>query len=301
VKAVILAGGYARRLWPITFDRPKPLLPVAGKPILDYMLEKYPFSDPPILSVNRRFEAHFLRWAKQRHLQVELVVEDTRAEEEKLGSVGALAYVVERLALDDDLLVIGGDNLFSFDLKAFVGAFAGDPLVALHDLGDPARARRKYGVAVVEGRRVVEFQEKPEAPKSTLASTACYLFPRRVLPYFKEFLAQSPAGGDAPGYFLSWLLAREPVQAFVFQEGWFDIGDREAYIEANLQFAGGESWVHPEAEVRASRIQRSVVLGRCRIDGAVLTGCVVDEDAELIGVQLQDLLIGRGSRLRGGS
>jgi len=299
MKTIILAGGYARRLWPITLDRPKPLLPVAGKPILDYTLEKYPFSDPPILSVNRRFEGDFLRWAEGRQLPVELVVEESRAEEEKLGSVGALAYLVERLALDDDLLVIGGDNLFPFDLEAFAGAFSGDPLVALCDLGDPARARRKYGVAVVEGDRVVEFQEKPEAPKSALASTACYLFPRRVLPYFKEFLAQSSAGGDAPGYFLSWLLAREPIQAFVFSGDWFDIGGREAYIAANLHFAGGESWVHPEAEVRASRIQRSVVLGPCRIEGAVLTGCVVDEDVELIGVRLEDMLIGRGSRLRG--
>lgn len=301
MKTVILAGGYAKRLWPITLDRPKPLLPVAGKPILEYILERYPFSEPPILSVNRRFEANFSRWAKEQGRRVELVVEESRSEEEKLGSVGALAFLVERLSLDEDLLVIGGDNLFFFDLSAFLDAFKGNTLVALYDLGDPARARRRYGVAVVEGGQVVEFQEKPEEPKSALASTACYIFPRRVLPLIREFISQAEAGQDAPGYFLKWLLSREAIDVFVFREGWFDIGGREAYIEANLHFTGGKSWVHPEAKVRDSHLVRSVVIGPCLIEGSRLSGCVVDEGVELIGVELTDVLVGHGTRLRGSS
>lgn len=296
MKTVILAGGYARRLWPITWDRPKPLLPVAGKPILDYIMEQYPLPEPPILSVNQRFLGQFTAWAKGR--SVELVVEESRSEEEKLGSVGALAFLIDRLG-SDDLLVIGGDNLFLFDLNAFIGSFGGQTLVALHDLGDPAQARRKYGVAVVKGDRVVEFQEKPEAPKSSLASTACYLFPRHVLPLIKEFLGLALRGQDATGYFLRWLLEQEPIDAFVFREDWFDIGDREAYIQANLRFQGGEAWVHPEADVRDSQVERSVILGPCRIEGSHLDGCVVDEGTELVGVELRDTLVGRGTRLRG--
>ncbi|KUK26777.1 MAG: Sugar-phosphate nucleotidyltransferase [Acetothermia bacterium 64_32] len=298
VKTVILAGGYARRLWPITLDRPKPLLPVAGKPILDYLMERYPFPEPPILSTNRRFAADFSAWAKERGYSIQLAVEDTAAEEEKLGSVGALARLVEVLDLKDDLLVIGGDNLFSFELGELVASFHGEVLVALYELGDPQVARRRYGVAVVEGDLVVGFQEKPEDPRSSLASTACYVFPRRVLPLFRDFLNQAPAGQDAPGYFLSWLLSRERIRAFVFREGWFDIGGREAYIAANLHFNGGKSWIHPEAEVRGSRIERSVVLGPSLIENSRLSGCVVDEGAELSGVELEDTLIGRGSRLR---
>jgi len=251
MKGIILAGGYARRLWPITLDRPKPLLPVAGKPILDYIMDRYPLPDPPILSTNRRFAADFSSWAEARGHRLQLVVEETRSEEEKLGSIGALAWLIETLGLDEDLLVIGGDNLLLFDLSAFLEAFSGDTLVALYDLGSPAVARRRYGVAVVEGDRVVEFQEKPDQPRSPLASTACYLFPRRVLPLLRRFLSEAEQGKDAPGYFLSWLLSREPIRAFVFQEGWFDIGGREAYIAANLHFTGGEPWIHPGARVVA--------------------------------------------------
>ena len=299
MKGIILAGGYARRLWPITLDRPKPLLPVAGKPILDYIMERYPLAEPPILSTNRRFAADFSAWAKSRGHRIDLVVEETRREEEKLGSIGALAWLIDSLKLEEDLLVIGGDNLLLFDLAAFVKSFRGETLVALYDLGDPETARRRYGVAVVEGDRVVEFQEKPDRPRSSLASTACYIFPQRVLPLFRRFLEEAEQGKDAPGYFLSWLLSRKTVRAFVFKEGWFDIGGREAYIAANLHFTGGKPWVHPGARVMDSRIDRSVILGPCTIEGSVLRECVVDAGAELAGVELERTLVGRGSRLRG--
>ncbi len=140
MRTVILAGGYGKRLWPITHDRPKPLLPVAGRPILDYIMDQLPGPERPILAVNRRFEAQFASWAKGR--AVDVVVEPSASEEEKLGSVGALAYLVDRLHLDDDLLVIGGDNLLSLSLADFRRAFRGQTLVALYDLKRPDLARR---------------------------------------------------------------------------------------------------------------------------------------------------------------
>lgn len=298
MRTIILAGGYAKRLWPITWDRPKPLLPVAGKPILDWIMDRLPDSDRPILSVNRRFAAAFAAWAKGR--PVELVVEETQSEEEKLGSMGALVYLVGRLGLDDDLLVIGGDNLFELDLAEFVSAFRGRTLVALYDLGDRSQARLRYGVAVVQGDKVVEFQEKPEVPRSSLASTACFLFPRHVLPRFREFLGEAPARHDTPGYFLEWLLSREPIEAFVLRGGWYDIGGRETYIEANLRHTGGASWIHPGAEVVDSAVERSVVLGPCEIRSSFLSGCVVDEGARLVGVELRNALVGRTTWVSGG-
>jgi len=294
VQTVVLAGGYARRLWPITFDRPKPLLPVAGKPILDWILDQLP-PGKPVVSVNRRFAPQFEVWASRRN--VHLVVEETRAEEEKLGAMGALAHVVDTLSLDDDLLVVGGDNLLELDFSSFVRAFRGPTLVALYDIADPAKARRRYGVARVQGRQVVEFQEKPEQPASSLVSTACYLFPRRVLALLRPFLSEVPKGHDAPGYFLSWLLHREPIEAFVFSSAWFDIGDRDSFIQAHLRYTGGKPWIHPQAEVKESHVERSVVLGPCRIEGCVLEGCVVDEGVQLQNVELRNALVGRGTWL----
>ncbi len=216
MQTIILAGGYAKRLWPITLERPKPLLPVAGVPILDYIVRQLPADSIPLLSVNRRFAEQFETWAQQRQGRVTLAVEETRGEEEKLGAVGALAHLIHTYSLNDDLLVIGGDNLFSFDLRNFISAFRNRPLVAVYDLGDPELARRRYGVAVVEGGRIVGFQEKPERPASALAATACYLFPRRVLPLVSAFLERAERGHDAPGYFLEWLRAREPMEAYPF-------------------------------------------------------------------------------------
>jgi hypothetical protein len=149
VRTIILAGGYARRLWTITWDRPKPLLPVAGKPILDWLMDRIPDSDRPILSVNRRFAAASAAWADGH--PVGLMVEETRSEEEKLGSMGELAYPVDRLGLNDDLLVIGGDKLFELDLAEFVLAFR-------PDARGPLRPRRPAGPtsrptsAIPEGR-----------------------------------------------------------------------------------------------------------------------------------------------------
>jgi len=300
MRTVILAGGYAKRLWPITYDRPKPLLPVAGRPILDYIVDQLPKSPAPVLSINRRFAPQFERWAASRGRAIELAVEETRAEEEKLGAVGALAYLIEEYRLHDDLLVIGGDNLFSFSVQNFVDAFRGQPLVAVYDLGDPEIARGRYGVALVEGDAITGFQEKPDRPASALAATACYLFPRRVLPLFTDFLTQSERGRDAPGYFLEWLRARETMHAYRFTEGWFDIGGREAYIAANLHFTGGRSWIHPQATVNRSRLERCVVLEGASICNARLTGCVIDEQAELEGVELREALVGRGTRIRSG-
>ncbi|MFO8034894.1 MAG: nucleotidyltransferase family protein [Candidatus Bipolaricaulota bacterium] len=300
METIILAGGYAKRLWPITLERPKPLLPVAGAPILDYIVRQLPEGPPPLLSINRRFSHQFDSWARAQGRPLTLAVEETRSEEEKLGAVGALSRLISEHDLDDDLLVIGGDNLFSFDLQDFLTAFQGRPLIAVYDLGDPEVARHRYGVALVDGRRIVGFQEKPDRPASALAATACYLFPRRVLPLIPVFITETDRGQDAPGYFLEWLRAREPMEAYRFSEGWFDIGGREAYIDANMQFTGGSSWIHPEANVGQAGLHRCVVLGSAEIRNARLTGCVVDEEVELEGVELRNVLVGRGTRIRPG-
>ena len=117
MKAIILAGGYARRLWPVTRHIPKQLLPVAGKPIIEYSIEKLELVkkiEEDIISINAFFEFNFREWFTkyQFRKKTKLVVEKTFSEEEKLGSIGALGYLIDRLKLDDDLLIIGGDNLF---------------------------------------------------------------------------------------------------------------------------------------------------------------------------------------------
>ena len=297
MKTIILAGGFATRFHPITASRAKPLLPVAGKPIIDYLLESYPLPDRPIVSTNRQFAQQFAAWKDQSGYDVEIVVEETRAEEEKLGSVGAIAYLIQTLGLDEDLLIIGGDNIFEFSLRSFLDAYQGHPLIALYDVGDIERVRGRYGVAVVKDGQIIEFQEKPQDPQSTLASTACYIYPKEVLPYFREFVDEAAAGKDAPGYFNAWLLKAKSLRmdAFTFDTGWYDIGDRASYIEATQHYADADTWQGEDVVIENSVVKDSVLFDGVEIANSSITGCVIDHGAHLDGVTLSDCLIGKNT------
>ena len=301
MKTIILAGGYARRLHPLTVDRAKPLLPVAGKPIIDYLFEKGRFPGVPVVSTNRRFAEQFEAWKTCSPWSVELVIEETQDELEKLGTVGALAFLIDALGIDEDLLVIGGDNIFEFPLETFLDAYRGRPLVALYDVREIERVRGCYGVAIVENGSIVDFQEKPQRPRSTLASTACYVYPRDVLPLISVFLQQAESGQDAPGYFNEWLLKEQgiSIDPFVFTTDWYDIGDRLAYIRANQRYSGQDTYTGAGVTVEGSQVRGSVILDRTAIKKATIDGCVIDQDCILEGVTLSDCLVGAGSQIRG--
>jgi len=243
MKAVILAGGYAKRMWPLTKNRPKHLLPVAGRPMLDYViasLESVPTLDEIFISTNMRFQDRFRKYVDSVHTEkrICLFVEDTRSEEEKLGSVGALGYLIRENNFNDEMLVIGGDNIFSFEMTDFIEYFHMKKAntIALYDLGSKEKARL-YGVVHIDDEcRIVDFQEKPSDPQSTLVSTACYAFTRKgvrnVLSYLEE--GNDP---DKIGHFIEWLYRHDDVYGYVFTGVWFDIGSIESYKAADKYFS----------------------------------------------------------------
>jgi glucose-1-phosphate thymidylyltransferase len=232
VKALILAAGYATRLKPLTDDRPKQLLPVGGRPIVDWIVEK--IHDAGIedvhLVTNARFAPMFAEWGKATGVTVH--DDGTTSNETRLGAIGDMQFV----DLDDDLLVIAGDNLFDDSLADFVEFWRrrDQPAsaVAVHDVGTKELARL-YGVVAVDGDdRVVDFVEKPEDPPSTLAATATYLYPRAHARLVDTYLAEGNPP-DQPGNYVAWLHRREPVYAFRFAGGWYDIGDHGQLLEAD--------------------------------------------------------------------
>lgn len=243
MKAIVLAGGFARRLLPLTKDTPKPLLPVCGKPIIEYVVESLasvPGIDRIYISVNRRFEGHFRKWLSRTKppKETEIFSEPSMKEEEKRGAVGALSLLIEEKSIDDDMLVIAGDNLFDFDMARFTGGHNGVPMVALYDIMESARASGKYGVVVLgEGNVIKEFHEKPQNPSSSLVSTGCYFFPRSSIAMIQQYLGEGH-NPDAPGFFISWLAKKTDVHGFVFgpENRWFDIGSVESYENANNTF-----------------------------------------------------------------
>ncbi|HEY5059499.1 MAG TPA: nucleotidyltransferase family protein [Gaiellaceae bacterium] len=242
MKAIVLAAGYATRLYPLTESRAKPLLPVGGRPMLDYIidaLDEVPEIDAVHVATNHKFADSFAQWAAERvHGRVRPVIHDdlTMSEDDRLGAIGAVRFVLDEAGLEgDDLLVVAGDNLFDFSLDEYVRWWRekGEAsAVALYDVGDLALAR-KYGiVAVAADERIESFEEKPERPRSTLAATAAYLYHRAHVPFVHRYLAEGNSP-DQPGRFIAWLHTRAPVFGHRVEGEWRDIGDVDQLLEAD--------------------------------------------------------------------
>jgi len=243
MKAIILAGGYAKRLWPLTKNKPKQLLSVGGRPMIEYIVEKLEVQeeiDKIIISTNEKFGENFKQWLSEYKStkDISLVIEPTLSEKDKLGSVGALGYLIREKNIDEELMIIGGDNLFEFDLRGLINYYREKKgnVVALYDLKSIQKAR-SYGVAKVnEEMRIIGFVEKPENPPSTLVSTACYMLSpegvRSIITYLDR--GENP---DAIGFFIKWLIKRERIFGFVFSGKWLDIGSLESLKEADLIYS----------------------------------------------------------------
>jgi glucose-1-phosphate thymidylyltransferase len=237
VKAIVLAAGYATRLRPLTNTIAKPLLPIAERPLIDWILDKVDEAgeaDAVHVVTNARYAPDFERWAARRD-GVRVHDDGTTSNDDRLGAIGDIAFTVEQAGIDDDLLVIAGDNLFDFSLADYVGFWRTKGVassIAVHDVGDLELARQ-YGVAALdEDDRVVDLVEKPEAPRSTLAATAAYIVHREHVPLVERYLAEGNSP-DQPGKLFVWLHRREPVYGYRFAGEWFDIGDRDQLLEAD--------------------------------------------------------------------
>ena len=244
MNAVILAAGYATRLYPLTLDRPKALLPVAGRPMVEHLLlrlEGVEGLDAIHLVTNSKFAGAFREWAAGWDGQeVQLVDDGTSDEETKLGAIGDLELTIRAAAIDDDLIVLAGDNLFSESLAPF-GAFArakAAPVIGVYDVGDLEAIRRYNSITLDEDDRLTYFEEKPEHPRTTLTGIALYFYPRKSLGVVREYLA---AGNnpDQPGRLVEWLYPREPVYAWRVPGRWYDIGSAETLAEADRAFSAG--------------------------------------------------------------
>ena len=239
MKALILAAGYATRLRPLTDTWAKELLPVGGRPIIDSIVEsigEVGDVDEVHVVTNARKAPAFRTWAEGR----EIVVHDDRtsSNDDRLGAIGDIEFVIEQAAIDDDLLVIAGDNLFEFSLAALVAFWrskapgSASSAVAVRDVGSLELARR-YGIVALDADdRIIDFVEKPDDPKSTLVATATYLYAREHVRLVRTYLADGNPP-DQPGRLAAWLQQRERVYGWQFEGDWFDIGDHEQLLEAD--------------------------------------------------------------------
>ncbi|MBI5390875.1 nucleotidyltransferase family protein [Candidatus Woesearchaeota archaeon] len=242
MQALILAAGYGTRLYPLTLNKAKPLVEVAGKPIITYIVECIDqLGRVSKISVvtNDVFFEQLQAWRNQLKTKVPITIlnDHTTSNEDRLGAIGDIQYAIAQEKIDDDLLVIAGDNLFEFKLQDFVQLFEKTKgnCVALHDVRDLEKVKGKLGVAKLKGEKVVQFEEKPMQPKSTLAATACYLFPKTELHYLRDIQKQG-LKMDNSGDFIRYLVEKSAVYGFVFHEEWFDIGSHDQLAEAHASY-----------------------------------------------------------------
>jgi len=316
--AIVLAGGYATRLWPITRHRPKMFLPVGEMTVIDRIfteLEADDRIDRVFVSTNERFAADFRSYLDTvPYEKPRLSVEETTTEDEKFGVIAALAQLVRREDINDDTLVIAGDNLISFSVSEFLDHFTAHdgPTLAAYDVGDLDRAR-SYGVLAVEDGLVTRFREKPDEPESTLVSIACYGFPAATLDRLEEFLETTDAP-DEIGWFVQWLVDRAQVGAFVFDEAWFDIGTPASYLDAVSWYLDGDALIHPDAtvedstigenvhvmegaEIIDSHLERAVVFPNATIRSCDIRSSIIDKNTVMERLDLQGAQVGADTTL----
>jgi glucose-1-phosphate thymidylyltransferase len=245
MKVVILAAGYATRLYPLTLTTPKPLLKVAGRPMIDYVMDNL----APIQSIdhiyvvtNARFADKFFGWADRyqkprQNLNFSVVNDGSTSEENKLGAIGDLQFVLERQQINDDTIVIAADNLLSEDLGAF-GKFCQAtqaPVVGVYDVQSLQLAASYNSIQFDASGRIFHFEEKPERCVNSLIAIAMYYYPKSILPMVAKYIAEGN-NPDQPGRLVQWLYLRTPFFVWQVPGIWYDIGSKETLELANRAF-----------------------------------------------------------------
>jgi glucose-1-phosphate thymidylyltransferase len=244
MKIIILAAGYATRLYPLTLDTPKCLLPVSGKSILDRLLQKIAAikeAESVWIVTNAKFFEKINAWkdSSQPKLFTKIVNDGTLSNETRRGAIADWDLAMEEAGRKSDVLLLAGDNLFESDLDGFIEfcrSKKGFVCVGLHDIKRRQLAAKKYGVLHIDAKgEVLSFEEKPDEPKSSLVGMGVYYFPKTMLSRVKEYLKEKE-NKDAPGHFIRWLVGRERIFGFLFPGMWYDIGDLRALENANRLF-----------------------------------------------------------------
>ena len=245
MKVIILAAGYATRLYPLTLTQPKPLLPVAGKPMVEHVIDNLapiPGIDRIYVVTNAKFAGHFQEWsdhyrATKAKLDFTVCNDGSTDDTNKLGAIGDINFVLNTQQVDDDLIVVAGDNLFSEKLSDF-GKTCREknaPVLALYDVGNLEEIKKYNSITVDAQGRITFFEEKPKQPASTLTGIALYYYPRQTLALIKQYIAEGN-NPDQPGRLVQWLYPRAPFYTWRVPGIWFDIGSKETLEEANQIF-----------------------------------------------------------------
>lgn len=243
MKNIVIAAGYATRLYPLTENFPKPLLKVGDRSILERMLDDIdplPEIDSHIIVTNHKFAPIFEEWLKNMSYTkpVTIIDDGTESNETRLGAVRDLLLAIEQCNVDDDIMVLAADNILEFSLSGFIEFFRdkGTSVIMCHHEPELRRLQRTGVIAVDDDMKVLEMQEKPEKPVSNWAVPPFYIYSRKDMPLIRECLSHG-CGYDAPGNLAHYLAEVSTLHAWSMPAGRFDIGSLDSYKEAQELFS----------------------------------------------------------------
>jgi len=241
VKCIILAAGYATRLYPLTENTPKPLLYVGGKTIVDWLIDDLRAAnriDEFIIVSNHRFFRNFEDWAKGKDCKVTVVDDGTVTNETRLGAVKDIEFAINALGIDDDIMVLAGDNVLDFSLVRFLNyCTEKNTSCVMRYYEEKTEKLSKCGVLELDGDRVVSMEEKPKIPKTQWCCPPFYYYTKEDSHRISEAI-EDGCGFDAPGSFIAWLCRKSPVCAMEMPGRRYDIGNLASYEQVRREYSG---------------------------------------------------------------
>jgi glucose-1-phosphate thymidylyltransferase len=267
---------------------------VAGKPIVEYLVENIPSDLPITISTNAAFGDQFQAWITGLHRpNITLCIEATTHDDQKLGALGATAQWIDQNKIDDDILLLTGDNYLGFSIRTFLDSYnESTPLLAAFDIGEKEKASA-FGTVIVDPnnpKRIQAFEEKPKEPKTSLVSTGCCIIPRAHIPVLIAFAAKHP--DNVGGIFEEFLRQNIDIACFTFAEPWLDIGSFGSYLEAHRLLIGVNAHIHPHATVKDTENHGTVFVdASSSVSDSILTDCVVFEHTNIQNCVLKNCVI----------
>jgi len=245
-KAVIPAAGYGTRLYPLTLDKPKALIDIAGKPIIEHLINKIielGSIDEIIIITNHKFYDNFKNWLNNNPQKIKIQIFDdgTTDNENRLGAIGDVIFGLDQAKINDHILWLSSDNIFNFNLKRMSDLFIekNKDVIAAYDVKDINEAKKMGVLTADKNGKIIDFEEKPEEPKSTLCSPGYYIFTSDTIKLFNTYVKEGNPP-DKPGDFIKWLYKKKDVYIYTYDrpdDKWFDIGTMETLALAEKELS----------------------------------------------------------------
>ena len=242
MKCIILAAGYATRLYPLTKNFPKPLLKVGGKTILDWLVDDLsPVIDEFVVISNHKFAEQFEKWSAEKIPVITVIDDGTESNETRLGAVRDIQLAVDTLEIDEDCVVMAGDNVLDFSLQGFVryAVNSGTSCVMCHEETRLAALQKTAVITMEDSGLITSYEEKPREPKGCHAVPPFYFYKAEDIKRIPEAQADG-CGADAPGSYAAWLSSKTPMHAYVMPGKRYDIGDMKSYEMVQEVYRGIE-------------------------------------------------------------